>query len=210
MSYIVYITLAMQRKAMDQVRLKEHLKRQMKFIRNSCALYDAGDEDEAIRIATTIRILIHETKEPNSLFSFLGVRSTIQLSSSLRKYDYDKGNPSFFDGVSNFTTSGIVPNLTTSFPQSLDVESWWEEIVLISGPQSIHTRKSITLAAANKDGGAHVEKKLKPQFKELLEGIFVFAKNGEPMVELTDHHFVALRVFANELLNSKELQALCV
>lgn len=197
---------------MNQTNFKDHLKRQMRFIKHSCESYDAGFTDEAVRIATAIRVLIHKTQQSTPLLEYLGVRSTIKLSSSLRKYDFSSGMPSLFDGVSEFTFGemGIRPNLTTSFPQKLEVESWWEEIVLISGPNSIHTRKSITLAAANKDGGAHVDKKLNSEFEELLEGLFTFSRTGENPVELDNHHFIALRVFANELLNSEEVQELCV
>lgn len=196
---------------MNQVNFKDHLKRQMRFIRNSCDSYDAGFSDEAVRIATAIRVLIHKTNQSIPILEYLGVRSTIKLSSSLPKYDFSREMPSLFDGVTEFTfeETGIYPNLTTSFPQKLGVESWWEEVVLISGPNSIHTRKSIILAAANKDGGAHVDQNLNSEFEELLEGLFTFTRAGENPVELDNNHFTALRVFANELLNSEEIQELC-
>ena len=72
----------------------------------------------------------------------------------------------------------------------------------------IHTRKSIVLAAANKDGGAHVDQTLTPEYEELQKGLYSFAKYDANAIEIPDHQFLALRVFAQELLNSPELLAI--
>ena len=46
---------------------------QIQFIIRSSRAYDEGYEDEAIRLAQSIRILLHETRRSTSLFSIIGL-----------------------------------------------------------------------------------------------------------------------------------------
>jgi hypothetical protein len=47
--------------------LREHLRDSVEFLAASSAAYDAGAEGEAKRIATTIRVLVHDTNSSKSL-----------------------------------------------------------------------------------------------------------------------------------------------
>ena len=49
-----------------------HLGRQLQFLHQSCASYDGGFFDEAIRMATVMRVLLHDTKHSTSLLKHLG------------------------------------------------------------------------------------------------------------------------------------------
>jgi len=40
----------------------------------SCSSYDEGYEDEAVRIATTIRVLIHDTQQSTSMLTHLDAK----------------------------------------------------------------------------------------------------------------------------------------
>jgi hypothetical protein len=53
------------------------LDRQLGFLRRSCAAFDGGAFDEAVRIALTIRVLVHDTKQSTSLLTHLGIRNTL-------------------------------------------------------------------------------------------------------------------------------------
>jgi hypothetical protein len=57
--------------------LRNQLNRQIKFLENSCALFDNGDEDEAVRLATTIRVLLHDTNKSKSLLKQLGIKDSL-------------------------------------------------------------------------------------------------------------------------------------
>lgn len=65
--------------------LREQLFRQIKYLNNSAALFDQGDHDEAIRLATTLRVLLHDTFERNgrpnstSLLSLIGEKNRIKF-----------------------------------------------------------------------------------------------------------------------------------
>lgn len=60
---------------------RNHLSKQLGFLGRSCEAYDAGYIDEAVRIATVIRVLVHDTNRSNSLLKHLGA-TTINLLST--------------------------------------------------------------------------------------------------------------------------------
>jgi hypothetical protein len=191
---------------MNQSDLQVQLRKQLGFIERSANAFDHGFTDEAVRIATAIRILIYQEGRGDSLLTLLGVRQSLRLKSSIEQKSF-KG-ASFFDGVSILSLDGVHPNLATSQANSVNVETWWNEIAIISNAQMFHTRKSIVLDAAHKDGGAHVDPRLTPEYESLQQGLYSFATNTREAEEVFYSQFVALRVFADELLNSPELQAL--
>lgn len=193
------------------MRYKEQLCRQLRFIERSSAAFDKGFLDEAIRIAITIRVLIHQTKNSKSLLHHLGARSTVKILSSIAQPDPSDGVLCLFDGVMELSMDGPAPNLELSRAKAVDVETWWNEIAVVTGPEMPHTRQSIVCTAADKDGGAHVDEALTQEYEELMKGMYSFTKskgNAEECRDIGNHQFFALRVFANELLNSPELQAL--
>jgi len=195
---------------MADINFQEHLSRQIGFIARSAWLYDQGYLDEAVRIATAIRVLIHETNKSTPLLRHLGAYDTIRLASSNREQPEIEGTLVLFDGVSELSLGegGIRPSLVGHFPQQLLISEWWNESVLVSASGVQHTRRTITLACANKDGGAHVDDDRSKAFVELIEGMFTYSHNDGDPVDQVNHHFIAMRVFAHELLHSPELLAL--
>ena len=71
----------------DKWYFKEQLARQLRFMRNSCRLYDEGDKEEAIRIGTSLRVLMRDTTDQKgrplsaSLFSHLKAKHKIKINS---------------------------------------------------------------------------------------------------------------------------------
>ncbi|MCP1575934.1 hypothetical protein J2S30_004313 [Herbaspirillum rubrisubalbicans] len=60
--------------------LQEQLVRQLSYLDNSARLYDDGEHHEANRLATTIRVLLHEIpnkSDSHSLLGLLGIREKI-------------------------------------------------------------------------------------------------------------------------------------
>ncbi len=190
---------------MDIPRLKKQLTRQLRFLERSSAMFDAGYCDEAIRIATTIRVMIYQTPQSTSLLTLLGERDTIKLVSTVKFPPEDKGTLAIFDGVTTMTIDGFKPNLNSPYSQLLTVEEWWNQVVIVFGPQNRLTRKAIVLAAANKDGGAHVDPSISTEYQDLIDGLWTLTRQdavGTQRRPMTDHQFIALRQFAHELLNS--------
>ena len=65
---------------------------QWAFLRKSCAAFDAGDETEAKRIATSLRVLLHDYKQSVSLLTQLSLKDAL-----------------FFDTAKNINSDNLLP-----------------------------------------------------------------------------------------------------
>ena len=98
-------------------RFKDQLRRQMHFIENSCINFDRGDWEEAIRIATCIRVLLHDTEHSTSLLKHLNATNICLFNTSpdIPEGDVDgyEAFMMFNMGVMNFGEAnfGYHPNL---------------------------------------------------------------------------------------------------
>jgi hypothetical protein len=105
-------------------------------LKRSCESYDAGHTDEAIRVATIIRVLIHDTKNSTSLLNHLGA-SNIQLSSTVS--NAPRSGTVMLSGMGRTTiTTGPAATAiwkAATSPDSiktwLSVSEWWNQIVYI-------------------------------------------------------------------------------
>jgi hypothetical protein len=90
---------------------------------------------------------------------------------------------------------------------------WWWQIVSVQGPGLIIRRRDIVLGAANKDGGAHVDPNLGPEYAAISAdgalGDWVWQDGAEERrVPITGAHFVHIRQMAYEVLVSPGLRQL--
>lgn len=189
----------------------QHLRKQLGFLERSCASYDAGHKDEAIRIATTIRVLIHNTKASTSLLKHLNA-TTINLLTTTPEPSMQT---LLFVGLGMMRVESgkmeYFPQLGDGPPvnQSVPVNNWWDQVVMVLDSQRI-SRRDIVLAAANKDGGAHVDSRLSAEYAALAKdgavGSFVYQNEGKSEeVPVQNAHLVSLRQMGYELLHSPEL-----
>lgn len=65
------------------VDLQRHLNEQLGFLERSTASFDQGYEDEAKRLAVTLRVLLHETAQSHSLLGQLGRRQGAFVDTAL-------------------------------------------------------------------------------------------------------------------------------
>jgi hypothetical protein len=193
---------------------RTHLRRQLTFLARSCEAYDGGATDEAIRMATIIRVLVHNTKASTSLLKHLNA-TTINLLSTTQGAPPDavmyfglgtiqlgNGGSKYFASLDLNSTENLIP-----------VSQWWDQIVFVLGPQTRLSRRKIVLSAANQDGGAHVDAKLSKEYEALstdgVIGYFTYTKGDKSVQQpITEAHFVAIRQMAHEILSSHELNAL--
>jgi hypothetical protein len=192
--------------------VREMLARQLGFLERSCALYDAGYADEALRIAVTLRVLFHDTASSISLLTQLGIRQSCRVLST------------FKPGYSEDPITGV---MTSTIPLMLDLKDgrrmaplgdtdrkdfipapeWWEEVVMSMSHRM--GRRDIVLSASNQDGGAHVDPSPNQKTRGLREGVgrLTIIKDGKPLViELRDQHFMLIRQICYEVLNSPEIK----
>jgi hypothetical protein len=184
----------------------EQLRRQLGFIERSCQSFDAGYEDEAIRIATCIRVLVHDTKSSTSMLTHLSAKS-INLLSTVTTEPVKPGTI-HFDGLTRMTVDGPKPKLGMVRVSSvMPVSDWWGQVVYASKDHRL-ARSNLVLGAANKDGGAHVDPALTPEYETITSNFLVRAEPDGTLAPLTNVHLVGLRQLGHEILNSPELRAL--
>lgn len=205
---------------MTTQRLIEQVKRQLTYIERSCRIFDSGDRDEAIRIATHVRTLFHNTKNTKSLISYfhrphLHLLSTIEAPSGI-PYILLTGNLSklsveFKDGcIVGIESTPYLQSEADANHRLVPLHQWWNEQVYVIDGQSI-SRSDIVLWAANKDGGAHVDIELPQLYMKIIDGIITIShvKDGEICSSAAkDAHLADLRQIGHEVLNSPCVQAL--
>lgn len=207
--------------------LAQQLARQLGFLVRSCRLYDEGYEDEAIRMATSLRVLFHHTgikpRESQSLL-FLLERQKPRMISTCEPDPH----PTFVQ--TNLTDTAMNPDqgLFRSIPRGIpdgggslvSFDQWWDSEVVYaftdeSKNQRKLTRRKLILTAANQDGGAHVDAKLDQTYDAVVRGMGSYLTLNPPggapssRVGLGAAHLAAIRQIALEVLASQDVISLC-
>lgn len=135
---------------------KQQLRKQFKFLEASCRIYDEGNLDEATRIATSIRVLLHNTKRSTSLLTHIKL-ADINLLSTCENIPQ---GARFWANLTQMQFSPqegwakFIPKLDSSKSRiQVSASKWWEgEIIYLINDLKIF-RRDLVLAAADKDGG---------------------------------------------------------
>lgn len=223
-------------------RFRESLADQLRFLKTSCERYDQGDKREAVRIATALRVIFHDTRNSTSLLTHLKAKDKVTLYSVSRP---PPPGTLEFRGMGR-TTLVITPKDYQVFRRvepvlddeagphpPMTADAWWEMPVFVSrtdgrlrlmgtlaantGKNVVITRKDIILGAANKDGGAHVDAVLSPNY-EFLAQVGAYRINDEEielangklvhLPQVKNIHLLHLRQMGYEALHSPHLFAL--
>ena len=158
----------MPKSSLTPDELGEHLKEHLGFIEDSARLYDEGKEHEAKRLATSIRVLIHDTSQSHSLLQQLGVKDQINYWNVLLVEC--PPNTRSYMGIGMSLDANSTRYVANLFPpqRRLAFDQWWEKEPLIVEDTEWVTRKRAVLSIANKDGGAHVAPELSDLDRRLL------------------------------------------
>jgi hypothetical protein len=158
----------------EQLLLK--LREQMDLLHTSVTAFYNGHFAEALRIATSIRVLVHETGGSKPLLKLIRPDGlTLQIPA------YTEGARLGEDEVILFAV-GIRLGPATSVAPAVDVHSshysvttvgaWWERPVFRFqskvGTQLTYSRKRVVLILANREGGAHVDPNEDPDYVRLI------------------------------------------
>lgn len=221
---------------MTEADLVAAFRTQLQFLKNSCNLYDQGHIEEATRIATTLRILFHDTKNWPSLLTRLH-KKDIEIATSIKdnlkfnilgisaiELDCDTTNPS----QSKATFTCKPQGEETCSRRWLSATEWWEEPIYKFMDGKDYTRRDIALVATEKAGGAHVDATLPPIFAHLVSGqvgglvprilpngntlfgveISVLSDEAVDGEQIKNIQLSDLRQMANELLASQDFLAI--
>jgi hypothetical protein len=195
----------------DKRRYLEQLRTQLRFLETSSKLYDEGIEEEAIRIATTLRVLFHDTKSSTSLITHLGIDKSNLMVFTNSSYLDDNSNTKFFMPFLLDTQGGGYQPLLNNGPPTgrlMPLDQWWEANVLFANQTPIK-RKQVALWAANKDGGAHVDESLPENYVAAFSTFEVVSVCKNTRAEIgrrpSNEPYVALRQAAFEILESTSI-----
>ena len=67
--------------------LMRHLHENIGFLLASCKEFDKGSFAEAKRLATTLRVLLHDTSQSKSLLGLLGIKNQLNYLNTATPYD---------------------------------------------------------------------------------------------------------------------------
>ncbi|MFI6779303.1 hypothetical protein [Nocardia sp. NPDC050412] len=163
--------------------LGDQLRRQIRYLTTSARLFDEGDESEAVRLAVTLRVLLHDTPKSHSLLQLAGLKSGMEFLDTaivggtdicaghfVVKVEYKTPEgatglaPSGQDGLVEVVPAPdgggrIVAPLRRRGHETLKpFQEWWTTCVIdtASGAKTF-SRKQLVWLMANRDGGAHVD-----------------------------------------------------
>ena len=141
-------------------------------LRLSAEAYDQGYKGEAKRLATTVRVLLHDTSQSVSLFTQLGIKNVGKYFAT--PSPYSKGNILTQCYLVRLVggAQDLYEPMLDDFPPvfawaQLDFDEWWNEPVIRDKQKRLLSRRDIVLGLANKDGGAHVAPSLDAKYADL-------------------------------------------
>lgn len=185
----------------DKVELTEKLYQQIRIIDKSIAAFSGEEKDEALRIATALRVLLHQTGSSDSLFHQLGFDKHFWMFDNTKEY-----NPKdiFVETLLvDIVADPRNPHWTGRTQMSYDhtpkkpFKDWWTQPVITCGALDQHvpySRKDVVLKLANWEGGAHIGTDVSKHYFDMTRknqgGAFIqfgnqIAESGEIMFYLT-------------------------
>ena len=178
---------------------------QISFIRDSCDLFDQGKIAEGKRIATAVRILVHDTKKSHSLLMQLGYKTRLPFESRAEPNNTSNSGP--YHGLLDIALPAMryKPKLDGVAARPMSFDDWWNEPVLKDADGELYSRKDLVLSVANTDGGAHVDPEMKEAYEKLSRKNHVgyqVAVGGKPIQWHDNPVLPSLRQIGYEMLET--------
>lgn len=190
-------------------------------IRNLCKVYDQShDVAASLSIATSLRVLLHDTHSSTSLLTQLQQHNSI-LQSTVNPEYFQSSGQLYIDVIpyTYIDPQTLKPSLFTinDVPYEfypLNKTEWWNQDIYrlsdFSNEEIVthtYTRKELVLHMANKEGGAHIDSKITRKMKAFKENTpFIEVENNQRIY--IDHLPIFIRLFAEEILQSQIIQEL--
>lgn len=191
----------------NRQELLEHWNDQLSFLQLSANQFDEGKENEAKRIATSLRIMFHETSTSHSLIKQIGLTNNFLLWSSGVLYTPSNSLSSWVLLEMTVGENGISYkplNNVNGRTFLLRYEDWWNEIIF-DDKKNVFTRKDIVCYVANQDGGAHVDPELNEKYAELTKHNSLGWIDSMGKSASNNPAYNAIRQIAKEVIVSQNL-----
>jgi hypothetical protein len=146
--------------------LAQQFSDQLDFLQWSAEGYDLGHTAEAKRLATTLRVILHDTKYSHSLLKQLR-KSGTPFVDSARGIDPSNALAQCGLALPAFAPPNAfyIPMLDGDFAihkrrKRVPLEDWWKVPVIKTNTGVLLSRRDLVLFIADQDGGAHVDPEL--------------------------------------------------
>lgn len=198
----------------DAGELREAFEVQKSALISSCRAYDEGQKWEALRLATTIYILVRDGGKKNrSILTQIGMRDSVKFAVAISPAASPRNLFSYTPLVMLELGGGganFVPRLS-EFPSGrrmLQFNEWWDRDLVFrsGGDQHRMTRKKLVFALRNLDGGAHYDEEiLDPNYIEMTHGkSWMFISPDGTKRPVRQLELASMRQIAWEVLDSLE------
>jgi hypothetical protein len=178
--------MARQKPNRTREELEHLLRGQMKALEASSANFDAGEEWEAERLATTAFNLVHDGGSIVSLLSQIEVKDSLQFVSSGRMPSGLPPADTAFPALLLMRGSRFLPKLGDGPPTyaSVPFEEWWKnELIYQERASGQLNRMRLVCALRHQDGGAHVGTLTNEIYIHLKKGAGWQVEHGDGKVE---------------------------
>jgi hypothetical protein len=200
-----------EKRERTQQELEEKLNEQLRFLELSVESYDGGFIGEAKRLATTIRVLTHDTTQSHSLLSQLNKKNAPFLDTAFNK---TSNNILSYGGLvalakvqgdEEFKYMALLDEIPSPFRDKwVNFDTWWTEPVFVNKENEEISRKKLILTACDQDGGAHIDPKLDVIYDNLISGSFMgwesHSSNGKVLISGAES--AAIRQITHEILKT--------
>lgn len=195
-----------------QQELRAHLDRQVAFLKRSAAAFDEGLRDEAIRMAVSIRVIVHDTNNSKSVLRQLNLKQGKFLSTSITTEPTNMMQSlGFVNMAMNRHGSFYVAPLDSApYESFMSFDDWWSEPVFVDVKARQISRKKLILSVSNQDGGAHVDEYLDEVYADLsranslghTEHTFYGVGRKAKVLSIGGAELAGVRQITHELLRS--------
>jgi hypothetical protein len=194
--------------------IREALEVQRSALTASCKAYDEGNRWEAIRLATTVFVIVHDAgKKFQSLLAQLGIRGKLRFVAS-----GFPANPNNLLRETNLVMARVHSDGRAEYVPLLDeasvpirrvqVHSWWKDDLILRDGTFRLTRQKLAFVLRSQEGGAHFDAALRDpnyvQFAhEQLSTPFALFEGRAPK-PILGVEWASMRQVAWELLKTLE------
>jgi hypothetical protein len=165
------------------------LEEQRHLLRIAIAGMSTGDLTQALHVATTIRVLVHETAGSKPLLKSIQ-SNYLYLPIFDRMIEPPRNVAPGVRAITFYCPVSVqisVPAGTVCLMTSLDsteyrlstLGAWWNNACMALPGLGPFGRRDLVLGLANKEGGAHVDARITKRYKLLLESKFFQYKIGD-------------------------------
>ncbi len=196
----------MAKRALSKQELEDHLATQIQFMQRSAKSFDDGEHEEAVRLATSIRILLHDTSTSHSLLGQLGRKEArfFDTSFPLNRDSATSHGGLVWIALGKPATRFVAMLDDVPEVRQIEFDAWWNTPVFVDEQRRELSRKNLILTAANQDGGAHVDPHIDEVYSDLSRNNSLgwMASDGVFSRPITGAERVAIRQIAHEVLKT--------